>query len=106
MFAVIYKSAIKRGKEELFVQTWKIIAQHFIKHRGAIGSSLHKAEDGVWIAYSRWPSRAVRDASWGDNKEILPNEILKAIEQLKACQEEQYPEICMEVIEDLLIQCK
>lgn len=105
MFAVIYKSKIRKDKEALFVQTWKVIAQHFIKHRGALGSSLHKTDDDFWIAYSRWPTRAMRDASWGDNKEVLPDEIITAIEQLKECQEEQHPEICMEVVSDLLIEC-
>lgn len=105
MFAVIYKNKIKKDKEKIFVQAWKVIAQHFINHRGALGSSLHKTEDGFWLVYSRWPTRAMRDASWGDNKEILPEEIMRAIEELKACQEEQYPEICMEIVEDFLIEC-
>jgi hypothetical protein len=106
MFAVIYKCSIKKGAEKQFVQAWKIIAEDFIKHREALGSSLHKTEDGFWVAYSRWPNRAMRDKWWGDNKETLPKEIMRAIEQLKECQEEKHPEICMEVVEDLLIECK
>ena len=104
MFAVIYRSKVKNDKEKLFLKKWKVIADYFIKHRGALGSSLHKTDDGLWIAYSRWPTRAARDASWGDKKEVLPEEITHAVECLKTCQEEQYPEICMEVIEDLLIK--
>lgn len=106
MFAVIYKCTLKIDQEKIFVEAWRSIAHYFIKHRGALGSSLHKTEDGFWVAYSRWPSRAMRDASWGGNKKELPVEILRAVEKLKECQEEQYPEICMEVIEDLLIECE
>jgi len=78
-----------------------------MEHRGAIGSCLHKGQDGLWIAYSRWPSKAARDASWpGENSPSteLPNEICLAINAIKECidNEREIPEICLEVIDDLL----
>lgn len=42
---------------------------------------------------------------WDDNRKALPIEITQAIEQLKKCQEKEHSEICMEVVEDLLIEC-
>jgi hypothetical protein len=80
---------------------------YFREHRGALGSCLHKTEDGLWLAYSRWPDKATRDASWpseGSPNDQLPVSIQQAILGIKACidQDKKYPEICMDVIEDLL----
>jgi len=78
-----------------------------VKNCGALGSCLHKTEDGSWLAYSRWPDRATRDAAWPtDNcfKSALPAEVNQAILGLKDCllPEPKFPEIAMEVIDDLL----
>jgi hypothetical protein len=69
---------------------------------------LHKTEDGMWVAYSRWPDQATRDASWPRDKENInaeiPADIQEAIRGLKQCLDEdrQFPEICMEIIEEVL----
>lgn len=108
MFAVIYRSHIKLGLEDKYQKLWHEVASYFMQHRGAIGSCLHKTEDGTWIAYSRWPDKATRDASWSnDNNAInnLPDVIKEAIILMKNCIDEsrKLPEICMEVVEDLLL---
>ncbi|HEX4045258.1 MAG TPA: hypothetical protein VHZ76_06305 [Gammaproteobacteria bacterium] len=86
---------------------WNQIANYFVKYRGALGSCLHKTEEGYWLAYSRWPNKATRDASWpGENapSDILPDEIKRAIVNIKNCMdpERKFPEICMEIVDDLL----
>jgi hypothetical protein len=111
MFAVIYQSYLKPGRAEDFQQAWHQIASYFVAKRGALGSCLHKAEDGKWIAYSRWPDKATRDASWPvdgpeDNapSNELPEEIRQAILIVKDCvdQDRKLPDICMDVVTDLL----
>ncbi len=111
MFAVIYKFKLKPSQEELYRYHWNIIAQHFIKHRGAIGSCLHKGDDGIWVAYSRWPDKATRDTSWsGDLAPIsdLPEDIRSSIHIMQVIKEENcalgydYDELCLTVVEDLL----
>jgi hypothetical protein len=107
MFAVIYQMYVKPGREQEYQEWWSKIACYFVEHRGAIGSCLHRGSDGLWLAYSRWPDKATRDASWpGDNapSDELPEEIRQAILGIKDCvdQERKYPEICLEVVEDLL----
>ena len=108
MFAVIYKGSILPGKEEEDKKLWHQVATYFKEHRGALGSCLHKAEDGEWVAYSRWPDKQTRDASW-PGEESLPNglnsEIQSAIQQLKECIDPNKPfqEICMTIMDDLLI---
>jgi hypothetical protein len=107
MFAVIYRGFVKPGKEAEYQKCWRQIANYFIEHRGALGSCLHKTEDGMWLAYSRWPNKATRDASWPEedapNKE-LPNYIRQAIINIKECfdKNNKLPDICMEVVDDLL----
>lgn len=109
MFAIIYQSYIKPELEQEYQKLWNQVASYFIKHRGAIGSCLHKTTEGVWVGYSRWPDRATRDASWtGEDSppEVLPTEIKEAIIKMKQCGDEhrKLPEICMEVVDDLLMK--
>lgn len=108
MFAVIYRAYLKTGTESEYQNLWNLVVHYFVKYCGALGSCLHKTEEGYWLAYSRWPNKATRDAAWpGENmpSTALPNEIGQAIIGIKNCidQTRQFPEICMEVKNDLLI---
>lgn len=108
MFAVIYRSYLKPDREEDYQLAWHQVASYFVEKRGAIGSCLHKTEEGIWVSYSRWPDKATRDASWpGENapSNELPEEIRRAILVLKDCidQERKLPDICMDVVQDLLL---
>ncbi len=107
MFAAIYRSVIKLEKEEEYQQLWHEVANYFVRYRGALGSCLHKTEDGIWLAYSRWPDKATRDASWpGENapNNELPDHIKEIIVRIKDCADpkQKFPEIAMEVVDDLL----
>lgn len=112
MFAVIYRFKLKPHQETIYKECWEKIVNYFIEKRGAIGSCLHKGTDGLWVAYSRWPDKATRDASWpGENEpsQELPQEIRDVILKIQALKEEnqdleQYEEICLEVIEDRLVK--
>lgn len=109
MFAVIYRFKLKPHQESIYQQYWRKIATYFTEKRGAIGSTLHKGEDNLWVAYSRWPDKATRDASWpGDNapNEELPEDIRETILKIQALKEENndlesYDDICLEVIENV-----
>ncbi|MGD9591231.1 MAG: hypothetical protein AB7V32_01770 [Candidatus Berkiella sp.] len=105
MFAVIYSGKIKAGYEEKYQKYWHIIAEFFVTHCGALGSCLHKTSDGSWLAYSRWPDKATRDAVFlEENRKTLPVEIQNTFQSFSECILEQAPEICLEVIDDLLLQ--
>lgn len=61
------------------------------------------------MAYSRWPNKATRDAAWpGDAapSDVLPEDIKQAIISMKDCfdLEQKFEDICMEVIDDLLLE--
>jgi hypothetical protein len=110
MFAVIYRGRVYPGEEGKYQELWHHVAKYFIEQRGAYGSCLHKTADGDWIAYSRWPDKATRDASWpqeGDDlSETLSSEMKAVILGLKKCIDKNYPfqEICMDVMDDLLFK--
>lgn len=106
MFAVIYRGYVLPGKDAEYQQAWDTVAQYFVKKRGAVGSCLHRLPDGMWLAYSKWPDKNTRDASWpGDDapSNELPLEIREAIITIKNCsdQDRKLPDICMEVVDDL-----
>jgi len=105
MFAVIYRVFVKPDLEETFQKHWKAVATYFVEERGALGSSLHRSENGMWIAYSRWPDRKTRDSSWPAEGEqanpSFPAKVKEAIKGLKTCFKEELPQICMDVVEDV-----
>ena len=106
MFAVIYRGYVKPDREVEYQQQWRVVANYFISHRGALGSCLHQTEDRMWLAYSRWPDKKTRDASWPDSFEPFPIAIQEAIAAIKDCLDENnpLPEICMEVVDDLILR--
>ena len=58
MFAVIYHWKLKEGvKDKDFVDNWSRGTANVHTTYNSFGSSLHKAEDGTYWAYARWPSR-------------------------------------------------
>ena len=106
MFAVIYQAYLKPGREEDYQKAWCEVVRYFIEKRGALGSCLHRAADGLWVAYSRWPDKETRDLSWpGENEpsQDISEEIRNAIRTLQDCldPERKIPEICMEVVTEM-----
>ncbi len=106
MFAVIYQGFLKPGREADYRKSWNTVARYFVEQRGALGSCLHRREDGLWLAYSRWPDQATRDASWPKEREVsveLPSVIRQAILTIKDCidDDRKLSEICLEVIDDV-----
>ena len=67
-FGVIYRWKLKPGLEEQFRHGWEATTQLLMSTRGALGSRLHRAEDGTWIAYAQWPSKA----AWEEHRRLGP----------------------------------
>lgn len=110
VFAVIYKFHIRPGAEESYKKLWRQVATYFMEQRGALGSCLHKTAEGQWVAYSRWPDQATRDASWPkegeEPSETLDPEMKAVILAIKDYLDKDQPfeEICMEIVDDLLFK--
>lgn len=75
-FAVIYRWRLKPGTEEVFRQAWETVTLGIKERRGGLGSRLHGAADGTWVAYAQWPSRD----SWARSRNQGPvNEDASAV---------------------------
>ena len=83
MFNVLYRWRLKPGAEESFRSAWAGVTDLLRRERGALGSRLHKAEDGSWVAYAQWPDKATWEKSTqlGKADEKLSSAMQDAIEE-------------------------
>ena len=97
MFNVLYRWRLKPGTEESFESAWADLTVLLRKGRGALGSRLHKAEDGTWVAYAQWPDKAAWEKS---------GELGSADEKLSAAMQdaidERFDPILLHPVRDLL----
>lgn len=103
MFVVIYRGFVPLQNEAEYRRLWCLIADYFIENRGAIGSRLHKTKNDEMLAYSCWPDKKTRDASWpGEDapNEVLPEKIKQAIMKIKTLSSASFEEIQMTLLED------
>lgn len=105
MLAVIYRSKIISGKEELYIECWREISAFLKNNKGALGSCIHQdVQSGLWVIYSRWPDLETKEKSWPlDGKEDLPEGILRISDLMLSCVEEIYEPQFLELIEDALL---
>lgn len=66
-FAVIYRWRVRSGMEASFVEAWEFVTRAIRDQRGGLGSCLHRADDGTWVAYARWPSRDAWERSQAED---------------------------------------
>ena len=107
-FAVIYRLRLKKARVKRYQVLWNELVDYFKSECGAVGSCLHQAEDGMWVAYSRWPDQATRDKAWPKDKppsQYLPKRIQAIILEMKSCSDQRYrfDPIEMTVVNDKLI---
>jgi len=96
MFAVIYRWRLHPGHEEQFVDGWNLRTRAIQRSCGSYGSRLHRADDGSWVAYARWPDEQTR-------KECQPDDTEGARLMGEAIAE-SLPEITMQIVSDLLAE--
>ncbi|MGD9817043.1 MAG: antibiotic biosynthesis monooxygenase [Hyphomonadaceae bacterium] len=58
MFAVIYRWRVIPGLEAQFEEGWRAGTERIAAEFGGWGSRLHKAGEGVYVAYAQWPDEA------------------------------------------------
>ena len=94
MFAVVYRWRLHPGREEQFADGWARVTRAIAATCGSFGSRLHRADDGTWVAYARWPDAAARERCAFDEPEG---------ERLMAeAVAERFPELRLELVTDLL----
>lgn len=94
MFAAIYRWRLKPGMEEQFVDGWERVTKAILAECGSYGSRLHTCDDGLWLAYARWPSAAARDQ--------CEHQELEGQRLMREAVAEDLPEIRCEITSDLL----
>ncbi len=97
-FCVIYHWKLRPGLEAQSVAAWKRGTQLIMQHRGALGSRLHKAEDGTWHAYAQWP----RTEAWQAHRAAAPIDSEVARLMVEA-EEMEFPPICLTPVADFLL---
>ncbi|GAC1625513.1 MAG: hypothetical protein NVS9B10_12500 [Nevskia sp.] len=96
-FAVLYQWQIKPGKVRQFAAAWADMTDALREQRGALGSRLHRSEQGTWMAYAQWPTRALYERS-GDLGPVNP----EALERLQDAVEDTWPPVFLTPHDDQL----
>ncbi|WP_055640271.1 antibiotic biosynthesis monooxygenase [Streptomyces venezuelae] len=96
MFAMVYRWRVSPGKEQLLIDGWHRVTMAIHQECGSYGSRLHKADDGTWVAYARWPDRETRERAGTPDPEgeaMMREAIL-----------EYFPETRLTIVDDLLAE--
>lgn len=99
MFVVVYRWRVKAGSEGAFRAAWARLTDAIRENHGSLGSRLHVAMDGTFVAYAQWPSRAHRDDALTKGSPDA-----EAGARMKACVEERFPDLELDVVDDRLVK--
>lgn len=97
MFIALYRWKVKEGREKNFQEGWHRRTKEIYRNCGSFGSRLHHAEDSTWVAYAQWPDRRTYDTA--QSIDVIDTE---ARTMFRESIEESYPDIYMNVVDDLL----
>ena len=96
MFIALYRWKLIEGQEGRFQQGWHRLTEEFYKERGSLGSRLHRAEDGTWVAYAQWPDKQTWEAVRAQVRDT------EALQMMSESIEASHAPALMEVVDDLL----
>ncbi|MFG2391209.1 hypothetical protein ACGFYF_20195 [Streptomyces lavendulae] len=96
MFAVVYRWRLHEGKERQFVEGWRRVTDAIHARCGSYGSRLHRADDGTWVAYARWPDAESRERC------AVPDP--EGVALMSGAIAERFPETRLQIVEDLLAE--
>jgi quinol monooxygenase YgiN len=100
-FAVIYRWTVDPSKEDQFRNAWEELTQEIRETGGGLGSRLHKASDGTWLAYAQWPSKEM----W-ERESTATISKREALQRLNDAVEERLPPIELQPIADHLVHSR
>ena len=98
MFIAVYKWKIIPGKESEFQNRWEMGTKIFRDDHEALGSRLHRGDDGTYMAYAQWPSREIYF-----RKSELSFEHTEHLSKMRDCIEKSEPVTFFEVMSDYLV---
>ena len=72
MMAVILEFDVIEGKEQEFVDAWTECTKVIYENFGSLGSRLHQADKGLYIAYAQWPNAEAYEKSGDWPEHLIP----------------------------------
>jgi len=79
MIAVVLEFDVISGKEDAFIDSWNKTTEVIYENFGSLGSRLHRAKEGKFIAYAQWPSKEVYE-----NEQHWPEQALKHRDKMRS----------------------
>lgn len=98
MFAVVYRWRVALDKERDFLGAWELLTREYLASAGSLGSRLHRASDGMWVAYAQWPDRH----SW-ERSTVSSDEGRAALNSLAAAVQEHFEPLLLESVADYIV---
>lgn len=96
-FVAIYRWRIYADQTDSFLAAWETVTRGIKAERGGLGSKIHRADDGTYVAYAQWPDRETWQAM-GDQPSVDP----VASKAMGAAIEESLPSLYLDPLADLL----
>ncbi len=96
-FVVVYRWRILPGKEAEFEAAWHRVTVAIRDRCGSYGSRLHRAADGSYLGYARWPSEASWRACFAQGSPDA-----EGVAAMQRAVESREPEIRLEIRDDLI----
>jgi hypothetical protein len=100
-FIVIYRWRLHADMEKRFQEIWSRNTPQIALRCGGLGSRLHKAEDGTWLAYAQWPDKETWERSYS-----VPDWDLEGREAMQEAIIERLPRILLYPIADFLVRAE
>ncbi|MBS2032687.1 MAG: antibiotic biosynthesis monooxygenase [Deltaproteobacteria bacterium] len=97
MVVFVYRWRLVPGKEDVYRAAWRKVTLGIRETQGGLGSRLHRAADGTWLAYAQWPSVEARERA-----RAMGSPDPAASEAMRGCIAERFDELVLEVVDDLL----
>src|SRR5262245_13708359 len=101
-FAVIYRWRVAPDQEAAFIAAWGKLTELIAARRGGLGSRLHRAADGTFVAYAQWPSEEAWRAAGERNKTEVLDEA--AVAAMRGAILERFDEVRLTPLADMLVR--
>ena len=99
-FVVLYSWKLHPTKEAQFQEAWNQLTEVLHVQYGVLGSRLHRADNGTWVAYNQWPDRD----TWERSRASPPQEQV-VFARLREAIAMEFPPLLMETVAEFLGPC-
>ena len=98
--AVLYSWRVKSGMETQFRAGWVSGTRAIHRRCGSYGARLHRAADGTFWSYARWPDDASRKACFAAGAVFQD----PGFARMQAAVAESFDEVVLDLTDDLLAE--